>query len=814
MNGIHEQSIERKLSMIVLISGSLALFLAGLFLVVLEFNELRINVQDEMRLIARLVGDRSTAALILEDRGLATENIETLVFNPLIVATCIFDRKGRVFAKKVHYPTGESDCATTGLDSDSRFEGTGLLLSQDISLDGETIGSIYIRADLSELYLRKIKFFGLVGLVSIAALVIAFVVSLPLSKMISGRVRRLVDKVRVVAKCQDYSLRVGKEEDDELDQLVDEFNRMLGILEKQNQALVRANDRYLALYDDNPTMIVNVDIQGRIVSMNQFSADLLGFPLDKLTGRSIFDYTHSDDARSLLELLGSCVDQPDSIHKLDIRNVLSDGEMIWVRQSARLVMNDKQEPNVLIVSEDITETRQLTDKIAYQASHDSLTDLVNRAEFEEHIKTAVAYARTHNVEHVLCYLDLDQFKVVNDTCGHIAGDELLRQLGHTLKRSIRQRDVLARLGGDEFGILMQNCTLDNAIKAVEKIRKNVRDFYFAWEESSFTVGVSIGVTSINSASGNQVELLKEADAACYAAKENGRDRVHIFHPDDEELAKRHGEMQWVGKIRTALDEDRFCLFGQQIIAVAGGPEADPGYHFETLIRLRDKAGRMVPPGAFLPAAERYNLSPTIDRWVFTTILEWLSSYPEFLDRLAVCSINLSGLSLSEEKFLDFIINEFTRWSVPAHKICFEITETAAISNLTNATNFIRLLKQENCLFSLDDFGSGLSSFGYLKNLPVDFLKIDGLFVKDIVTDPVDLAMVRSINEVGHVMGKKTIAEFVENQTILDILKSLGVDYAQGYGIGKPVALKELLSSFEKYVMCEHPSILSRENANE
>jgi diguanylate cyclase (GGDEF)-like protein len=388
----------------------------------------------------------------------------------------------------------------------------------------------------------------------------------------------------------------------------------------------------------------------------------------------------------------------------------------------------------------------------------------------------------------LCYLDLDQFKVVNDTCGHLAGDELLRQLGELLRKNLRRHDFVARLGGDEFGVLMYDCSLGEAFLACEKILDMVKDFQFAWEDKSFTIGVSIGVSSINATSGNAVDVLKEADAACYAAKDKGRNRVHVFRPDDEELALRHGEMQWVSKIQRGLEQNRFCLYGQPIVPFLDNNE---GLHFETLIRYRDDNGNIIPPGAFLPAAERYNLAAALDRSVISLLFEWIVNKPDFLDNLSVCSINLSGVSLSDESMLAFISEQFSFWAIPTHKICFEITETTAIANLSCATRFINQLRERGCLFSLDDFGSGLSSFAYLKNLPVDFLKIDGLFVKDIVDDDVDLAMVRAINEVGHIMGKKTIAEFVENEKVFKLLNGLGVDYAQGYGIGKPVPLDEL-----------------------
>jgi len=465
-----------------------------------------------------------------------------------------------------------------------------------------------------------------------------------------------------------------------------------------------------------------------------------------------------------------------------------DGRVIWVRETARLINNENQQKNILLVCEDVTETRILAEKVAYQASHDALTGLVNRTEFDIVIHQAVEEAHEKKTDHALCYLDLDQFKLVNDTSGHMAGDELLRQLGDTLRLQIRKGDVLARLGGDEFGILMNNCSLDEAFHACEKLRNVIREFQFAWEDRSFYVGVSIGIASINNCSGNAVEILKEADAACYAAKDKGRNRVHVFRPDDEELASRQGEMQWVEKIQYGIDKNHFVLYGQLIVPISDNQE---GLHFETLIRYQDEKGKIIPPGAFLPAAERYNMAPALDIWVISHLFEWMSKQQDFLDKLSLCSINLSGLSLSDESMLNFITDAFYRYSIPTEKICFEITETAAIASLSNATKFINHLREQGCSFSLDDFGSGLSSFAYLKNLSVDYLKIDGLFVKDILDDQVDLAMVRSINEVGHVMGKKTIAEFVENEQIFNLLKVLGVDYAQGYGIAKPVPLDEL-----------------------
>jgi diguanylate cyclase (GGDEF)-like protein len=387
-------------------------------------------------------------------------------------------------------------------------------------------------------------------------------------------------------------------------------------------------------------------------------------------------------------------------------------------------------------------------------------------------------------------MDLDQFKIVNDTCGHVAGDELLRQLSTLLHDRIRQGDTLARLGGDEFGVLLENCQLDHARAIVRLLRETVRDFRFVWEDKTFSIGVSIGVVPLSPDTSTLAAAMSAADASCYVAKDKGRNRVHIYEPDDAELTRRHGEMQWVSRIQDALERDRFVVEYQPIV-----PTDNPSLVntcFEILVRMRDENDSIIPPGAFIPAAERYNLMPALDRWVINHVIERLSAAPAHLAQLEFFTINLSGHSLGDEQFLDFVMLKLKASKIPADKLCFEITETAAVANLSRAVHVIKRLKVLGCRFALDDFGSGMSSFAYLKNLPVDFLKIDGYFVRDIVDDPVDHAMVRAINQVGQVMGIRTIAEFVENDAILALLRETGVDYAQGYGIARPAPLDEYL----------------------
>ncbi|MDH3411789.1 MAG: EAL domain-containing protein, partial [Gammaproteobacteria bacterium] len=467
-----------------------------------------------------------------------------------------------------------------------------------------------------------------------------------------------------------------------------------------------------------------------------------------------------------------------------------DGSIVTLQNAVRVITWDG-EPAIQSTVIDVTEARQLSEQLSYQASHDALTDLLNRRAFEQRLQQLLETAKAENIEHVFCYLDLDQFKVINDSCGHIAGDELLRQLGQMLKQHIRGRDTLARLGGDEFGLLLERCTITEATRVTTAVQKAVEGFRFQWEEKSFSIGVSIGVVPINESSENMESVLSMADAACYAAKDAGRNRVHIYHRGDAELAKRRGEMHWVAVINRALEESWFQLCFQSFIPLSSRDDQSEGY--ELLLRMQDEDGSIVSPGAFLPAAERYNLATKVDRWVVGTAFEWFSRHRKKLERALMCSINLSGNSLGDSEFLQYVIEQFEEKNLPLEKICFEITETAAIANLTNATHFIKALKKLGCRFALDDFGSGLSSFAYLKNLPVDFLKIDGMFVKDILGDPVHLAMVKSINEMGHVMGKQTIAEFVENEAVLDKLKEVGVDYAQGYWIARPRPLEELIT---------------------
>lgn len=480
---------------------------------------------------------------------------------------------------------------------------------------------------------------------------------------------------------------------------------------------------------------------------------------------------------------------PDKIHHCELEETRMDGSVFETRLITRVVEGDEDNwQRVLSIIEDVTERKEAQDKLNYQARHDSLTGLINRNEFERRAGRLISAFQRSGEEHALCFMDLDQFKIINDTCGHAAGDNLLHQLGEVLQSAVRHRDTLARIGGDEFGVLMEHCTLDQARRVAMSLQKVVQDFLFTWESRSFRIGVSIGLVAIDEGSPDLTELMRRADAACYMAKDLGRDRIHVYRLKDSELAQRHGEMQWVTRISQSLEKNQFCLYAQPIVPLDNSDH----WHYEFLLRMIDETGKAISPGAFFPAAERYGMTEKLDRWVVEKALTLLTENPAFITAIDSITINLSGPSFTNQKFLNFIISQLDNSEVEPEKICFEVTETVAISNLSAATKFIKILKGYGCFFALDDFGSGLSSFGYLRKLPVDYLKIDGMFVREIANDPIDYAMVKSINDIGQIMGMKTIAEFVENDAIKERLQEIGVNYAQGYSIGKPRPFTELL----------------------
>ncbi|KJK09811.1 EAL domain-containing protein [Pseudomonas tussilaginis] len=534
--------------------------------------------------------------------------------------------------------------------------------------------------------------------------------------------------------------------------------------------------------------VITTDVEGCIAYMNPAAEQLThwhaaqahGLPLAALF--SLLDENAEKDSLTLVERILSGGLKGGSEHTKLIQRL--DGSTVSVTLVGAPIMADGQISGIVLVLHDMTQERQYIANLSWQATHDALTGLANRREFEYRLEQALNGLTRKSARHALMFLDLDQFKLVNDTCGHAAGDELLRHICAVLQAGLREGDILARLGGDEFGILLLNCPQEQAERIAESLRQAVQSLHFVWKGRPFMTTVSLGVVHIAQAPTTLEASLRSADMACYMAKEKGRNRVQVYHADDSELSMRFGEMAWIQRLHVALEENRFCLYAQEIAAL--GPHEGAG-HIEILLRLQDESGRIILPDSFIPAAERYGLMTALDRWVvrsvFTVIRQCLDERRD--GPLAMCAINLSGSSIGDDKFLEYLRRLFGEYAIPPQMICFEITETSAIANLGSAIRFINELKGLGCRFSLDDFCAGMSSFAYLKHLPVDFLKIDGSFVKDMLDDPVNRAMVEVINHIGHVMGKRTIAEFVETPMIEQALQEIGVDYAQGYLIERP-----------------------------
>jgi len=559
---------------------------------------------------------------------------------------------------------------------------------------------------------------------------------------------------------------------------------------RAEQALYQERERALITLHSIGDGVITTDAEGRVDYMNPVAEKVTGWSYGEAQGYPLPEVLPLVDetTRHPIESPATISLRSGQVVALDEQCVLvnRNGQEFHIEDSAAPIYDrDDSIIGAVLVFHDVTRERRMARQMIWQATHDSLTGLPNRTEFADRLASLLAsMAGSEEREHALLYLDLDQFKVINDTCGHAAGDELLKQLGRLLRREMPANGSLARLGGDEFGILIEDTSLADARKIANQLLHSISAFTFQWQERRFDVGVSIGMVPIQRDTPNASFVLSAADVACYVAKESGRNRVHVYEESDIDLGQRHSEMHWVSGIKEALEEDRFVLYRQEITALTAD-EATP--HYELLVRMRARDGDIIAPGAFIPAAERYNLMNAVDRWVIDTAFRCLNERQQSGDN-SIYSINLSGNSINDDSFPDYVQQKIDQYRIRTGQLCFELTETAAVFNLQKASHVIHALKRLGCRFSLDDFGSGLSSFGYLKNLPVDFLKIDGSFVKDMNTDPMNRAIVEAIHQVGHTLSIRTIAEFVENQEIVDHLRDIGVDFGQGYHFSRPEPL--------------------------
>ncbi len=562
---------------------------------------------------------------------------------------------------------------------------------------------------------------------------------------------------------------------------------------RAEQAIFAEKERAQVTLQSIGDAVISTDAQGLIDYMNPVAESHTGWSVDEARGRPIGEVlklihegTREEISNPLLgvldrrEMPGGAADQTVLVTR--------SGQEIAIQESAAPIFDrQSQIIGAVIVFHDVTKERRLKRALSYQASHDALTGLINRREFDNRLHIAVAAAQRGDGDFALLYIDLDQFKVVNDTCGHQAGDRLLRDVTGLLQTRVRMSDTIARLGGDEFGVLLEDCTLVQATRIAESVRQAIRDYRFVWGANTMSVGASVGVVEIKRDTENVASIMTAADIACYTAKDGGRNRIHVY--DAGGVSARHREMHWVARVARAVEENRLEIFFQPIVSTSN---AHPHQFYELTVRLRGEDGQLVPPGEFIPAAERYNAMAIIDQWMVASAVDLLNARQRVGAQLPLLAVNLSGASLNEQTFLGQVLAHVGDAEV-ARALCFEITESAAVTNLSDAINFMRELKARGCKFALDDFGSGLSSFMYLKTLPVDYLKIDGQFVGQIATDPVDRSMVEAIAKVGRALGISTVAECVETPEVLAELTRIGVDYAQGHHIAKPQPITLLTS---------------------
>ena len=535
--------------------------------------------------------------------------------------------------------------------------------------------------------------------------------------------------------------------------------------------------------------VIRTDARGVVDYLNPVAQKLTGWTLEEAYGQpaeQVYRVVDEKTGKKVIDPVHHCLDEQREVAFFGQRRLVRrDGLKFPIHDSAAPIRNQKGKIiGSILVFKDLTQVRRVEDEMEHLASHDPLTGLINRREFERQIRKTLQAPNRRASRHALCQLDLDAFKLVNETCGHTAGDQLIRKIASLIEERLRHQDVLSRLGGDEFGILFRECSPEEAELRAKEIGEAINSFRFHWGGRTFTSRVSGGLAPLSSAHSGADALLSAADAACFVAKDKGGGTIHIYEPGDREIAARYGEMKWISRLQKALDENRFRLY-HQIIKPLGSGDYEPPLS-ELIIRLIDEEGKLVYPGAFIPAAERYGIIPKIDRWVLRTALDQLATGNNpMITADSRFTINVSGLSLGAAGFLDYVVDEFDKTGISPERILFEITETSAIANLQMAMRFISVLKGMGCRFVLDDFGRGLSSFGYLKNLPLDYLKIDGGFVREMVADPIQAALVASIHEISEVMGLRTIAESVEDEATLEALRQLGVDYVQGYLFQRP-----------------------------
>jgi diguanylate cyclase (GGDEF)-like protein/PAS domain S-box-containing protein len=754
------------------------------------------DAQARLEAATPLLNAALSARLLERDHASIMEILKSLVhshygdFRYIVV----YDQRGQIYASAgqvdiQHMPDIDRDVITSL--NDLVYD-----TSDPLVLGAEHIGEVRYGLSLAQFAASRQSIFTQGLAIASAEVILSFILLGIAGLLLTRHIRSLVSATQRIS-AGDYSIRIPVTGRDEIALLAANFNAMshatrerVEALHRSEKALFEEKERAEVTLNSIGDGVITIDTHELVQYMNPAAEKLTGWNAAEARQRPVAEVYQVLDEKTRAPFVSSVhsVLAQDATAKPSQRLLLvnRNEREFSVKETTALIQDrDGAILGAVLVFHDISAARESARKLEYQASHDALTGLTNRREFERRVGEALQDARDSDNVHAMYFMDLDQFKVVNDTCGHNAGDELLRQLATLLKARVRDSDAIGRLGGDEFGVLVHRCPMERAEKIAAMLRDVVQGFRFVWENKSFDLGVSIGVVPIRADTGSVAELFGAADIACYVAKDRGRNQIHIHQVDDLEHARRRGEMQWSTRISAALNENRFVLYFQRIAPLANQDGRHP--ECELLVRMLDEDGSLIAPGRFLPAAERYQQMVHIDKWVIRNALATLAGPASSVCR-GMFSINLSGQSLGSAGFADYVKEQIATSGIDPRRVDFEITETAAIANLSQAERFMREMKEIGCSFSLDDFGSGLSSFAYLKALPVDFLKIDGVFIRHILDNSTDRAMVAAINQMGHAVGIRTIAEFIESEDVLHTLRGIGIDYAQGYHLHTPQAL--------------------------
>jgi len=702
---------------------------------------------------------------------------------------------------------------TQAASDDSNTERAMLDSAPDVEFSFTRVGTVYVI--MSREHVSGRQFDVLVNGLLIAAgaiLITAYLAAL-LARSVTSPIRSLTTVVKAI-KTGNLNMRIAPDASGEIGSLQEGINSMAAALEAARELdKHRAEDElFMEKVKAQTTLqsigegVITTDVDGLITYLNPAAELLTGWSYEEAGKRplaEIFRVRSGECGDAVVYPVDICARKGELIRHDNLLTLIRrDGREFMVQDVATPLYDSSGDIfGMVLVFHDLSKLHRISEQLAHLASHDDLTGLFNRREFESQLASTIVSVGKCGREHALCYVDLDQFKVVNDTCGHHAGDELLKQLAPRISARLGREDILARLGGDEFGIILRDYSPAVAEAVANDIKDAINSFRFVWQQHVFEIGASIGLVPIQSSQVSPSEIMMTADSACFIAKDKGRNRVHVYRTKDKDVIRRTGDMRWLQRLNKSLEADDFVLYSQLVLPADGGNRRLGFY--EVLIRARDENGALVLPGRFLPSAERYQLMFQIDRWVIRNVFDMLSK-PRPLRNGApddlTLSINISTQSLTDESFLNYVLDEFEETGIDPRRIMFELAETAVIGHMQGAVHAIRMLKTLGCRFSLDDFGSGLSSFGYLSSLPVDFIKIDGRFVRDIADNAVNRSIVMAIADIAQVMGIKTIAEFVETAEIFDEARKCGIDYVQGWGVADTKPLKDVFSAPDLYLV--------------